>query len=369
MYYKEYGNTGIKVSAIGLGTMRYDEEDIHEGRLEKCAEIPLYALEKGINYWDTAPLYCEDKSEDVLGIALSQINRSDVYITSKVNFGTLGTQNPDKDIFRRRLELSLKRLKTDYIDFYHMWCMLNLNSWERHMEILYPFFEDAKREGLIKNIVFSSHMQGNEIETVVETNKFKGMLIGYNALNYRFRQSGITKAYENGMGVVVMNPLGGGIIPQNPEAFSYLTEGTDLTVAQAALRFVASHKEITVALAGCTTKEHVDDAVKAVENLVEKPADEVAKEFEKKGVALNNLCTGCDYCKGCPKGIEIPKFMDAYNQKLLSGKNERIAERISGHWGIDIAKSKECIACGLCEGKCTQHLPIIERLKETGQLA
>ena len=87
-----------------------------------------------------------------------------------------------------------------------------------------PIFEEAKAEGLIRNIVFSSHMEGNDIEKVVETGKFKGMLIGYNALNYRFRQSGIEAAHAKGMGVVVMNPLGGGMIPQNPEAFSYLTE-------------------------------------------------------------------------------------------------------------------------------------------------
>ena len=293
MYYKQYGNTDMKVSAVGLGTMRYDEEDIKAGHLEKCAEIPLYAFEKGINYWDTAPFYCEDKSEIVTGIALSQIKRSEVYVTSKTNLGTIDAgDHPTKEDFRRRLEISLDRLKTDYIDFYHMWCMLSLESWEKHMDAVYGFFEDAKREGLIRNIVFSSHMQGNDIETVVASGKFKGMLIGYNALNYRFRQSGIKAAYQNGMGVVVMNPLGGGMIPANPDAFAYLAEGTEFTVPQAALRFVASHKEITVTLAGCTTKEHIDDAVKAVENLEEKPASEIAKEYEGRGVALNNLCTG-----------------------------------------------------------------------------
>lgn len=232
------------------------------------------------------------------------------------------------------------------------------------MERIYEFFEDAKREGLIRNIVFSSHMQGNEIETVVNTGKFKGMLIGYNALNYRFRQSGIKAAHEKGMGVVVMNPLGGGMIPQNPESFSYLTEGTDLTVPQAALRFVASHKEITVTLAGCTTKEHVDDAVKAVEGLTEKPAEEIVKEYEDRGVSFNNLCTGCDYCKGCPRDIPISKLMDAYNQKILTGKQEAIADRLDNHWDIPASKAADCIACKKCEKACTQHLPIIERLKE-----
>ena len=122
MYYKQYGNTDMKVSAVGLGTMRYDEEDIKAGRLEKCAEIPLYAFEKGINYWDTAPAYCEDKSEIVTGIALSQLKRSEVYVTSKTNLGTIGAgEHPAKEDFRKRLETSLDRLKTDYIDFYHMY--------------------------------------------------------------------------------------------------------------------------------------------------------------------------------------------------------------------------------------------------------
>lgn len=368
MYYKEYGNTGIKVSAVGLGTMRYDEEDIKAGRLEKCAQIPLYALEKGINYWDTAPFYCDDKSETVTGIALSQVNRSEVYVTSKVNFGTLQTKTPTKEDFRKRLETSLARLQTDYIDFYHMWCMLSLDSWEKHMEALYGFFEEAKREGLIRHIVFSSHMEGNDIEAVVESGQFEGMLIGYNALNYRFRQSGIKKAHQSGMGVVVMNPLGGGLIPQNPESFAYLTEGTDLTVPQAALRFVASHKEITVALAGCTTKAHVDDAVKAVENLQEMSAEGVVKKYESSGMALNNLCTGCAYCKGCPKDIEIPKLMDAYNQKLLTGDQSKIVDRMENHWSINAKQAADCIACGKCERQCTQHLPIIERLGEIASI-
>lgn len=367
MYYKQYGDTDMKVSAVGLGTMRYDDEDVKAGRLSKCAEIPLYAFEKGINYWDTAPLYCDDKSEIITGMALSQVKRDQVYVTSKVNIGTL-KGDVSRDNFRRRLEMSLDRLHTDYIDFYHMWCMLNLESWEKHMEALYAFFEEAKSEGLIRNIAFSSHMQGNDIEKVVATGKFKGMLIGYNALNYRFRQSGIKAAHEKGMGVVVMNPLGGGMIPQNPEAFSYLTKGTDLTVPQAALRFVASHKEITVALAGCTTKAHVDDAVKAVENLEERPAEEIAKMYDEEGISLNNLCTGCGYCKGCPKDIPIPKMMDAYNHYILTGQKEEITERLSNHWSVKKEVAAECIGCKKCEGQCTQHLPIVERLAEIAEL-
>jgi len=370
MYYKEYGNTGMKVSAVGLGGMRYDADDIREKRLEKCAEIPLYAFEKGINYWDTAPFYCGDLSEEITGIALSQVDRSKVIVSSKTNYDTIGTDKPDKDAFRRRLELSLKRLRTDYIDVYHLWCLMDLKSWEGYMDTIYRFFEDAKAEGLIRHICYSTHMQGSEDEVVASSGKFAGMLIGYNALNYRFRQSGILKAWENGMGVVVMNPLGGGTIPQNPHLFSYLTEGTDLTVAQAAMRFVASHREVSVALAGCTTKEHVDDAVKAVEGLQEAPAADIIKTIEGRDIQYHGLCTGCGYCKGCPVNMEIPRFMDSYNQKILTGIDTKIMDRLKIHWEIPnpAEKAAECIACGKCEKECTQHLPIIERLKEIASM-
>jgi predicted aldo/keto reductase-like oxidoreductase len=360
MHYKQYGDTKMKMSAIGMGCMRYNSEDIKAGNLSKCAEVALYAHEKGINYFDTAPFYCSDKSEIITGMALSQLPRDSYYISSKTNLGTVGGKHTASD-FRKRLETTLSRLKVDYLDFYHLWCVLSLDSFEEELEALYSFFEQAKADGLIKNIVFSSHMQGEELETAVERNLFKGMLIGYNALNYRFRQKGIEAAYNKGMGVVVMNPLGGGLIPNNPEVFSYLSEGTDLNVAQAALRFVASHKEITITLNGFTTKQHVDEACKSVENLIEKPAKVLLGEYENKGVSLNNLCTGCAYCKNCPQEIDIPKFMDAYNQKILGND---MKSRILNHWDIPVAKAAQCIKCGNCEAQCTQHLPIIDRLEE-----
>lgn len=361
MYYKNYGNTDMKVSAIGFGAMRYDDDDVKAGNLSKCAEVALYAHSKGINYFDTAPFYCFDKSEEITGMALSQLDRDSYYVSSKTNFNAIGSEI-NADTFRKRLETTLTRLKVDYLDFYHLWCILDPDSYSKQCGALYGFFEQAKSEGLIKNIAFSAHMQGDELETVIAENKFKGMLIGYNALNYRFRQSGITAAHKNGMGVVVMNPLGGGLIPQNPSFFEYLTEGTDLNVAQSALRFTASHKEITITLAGCTTKEHVDDAVRAVEDLKEMPIAEVVREHESKGIAaIDHLCTGCGYCKKCPLDIDIPKFMDSYNQKLLNGD---IMDRLLYHWGISSSEAAKCAACGKCEALCTQHLPIIERLKE-----
>ena len=369
MYYKQYGNTNMRVSAVGFGTMRYSDEDIEAGRYEKCAEVVQYAYEKGINYFDTAPFYCRDKSEIITGMALSCFKRDSYFLSSKTNFGAVGSP-VNRDNFFKRLETSLTRLKTGYLDFYHLWCMLTPADFEKQCGALYSFFEEAKREGMIRNIVCSVHLQGDDIQAVVETGKFKGLLLGYNALNYQFRQSGIEAAYRNGMGVVVMNPLGGGLIPQNPDTFSYLCGDSELTVAQAALRFVASHEEITVTLAGCTTKKHVDDAVKAVENLKERPAREVCETYEKAdGVSLNDLCTSCGYCNHCPVEIPIPKLMDAYNHKILTGDFNMIPFRLADHWDIPISWAEKCVACGKCERLCTQHLPIINRFREIVELS
>ncbi len=366
MYYKEYGNTGMKVSAIGMGCMRYDEEDVAAGRLEKCADVALYAAEQGINYFDTAPFYCNDKSEIITGMALSQLDRDSFFVSSKANLGTTGDVISE-DAFRRRLDTTLTRLKVDYLDVYHLWCMLSLESYERQSEALYGWFEKVRDEGLVRHIAISSHMPGEELEQVIAKDQFRGMLIGYNALNYRFRQRGIETAWAKGMGVVAMNPLGGGVIPTHPELFSYLAENTDLTVPQAALRFVASHKEITVALAGVTKKEHVDDAIIAIQNLQEEPVAELRKRYDNMGgTSLNDLCTGCGYCEGCPVDIPIPKYMDSYNQKLFGG--ESIEARLKNHWGLKLDQAADCIACGECESKCTQHLPIIDRLAEIAAL-
>lgn len=364
MLYKQYGNSKIEVSAIGMGCMRFDDNDILANKFDKYVELILYAHENGINYFDTAPFYCHDKSEIITGMALSQLPRSSYYVTSKTNLETL-KNDCTEDGFRRRLETSLKRLKVDYIDFYHLWCILDLDSFNINCEKLYGFFEQAKSEGLIRHIVMSSHMQGSDLEYAVNTKLFEGIVLGYNALNYRYRKKGIEAAYNMGMGISVMNPLGGGIIVENPDIFKFLMEGTELNVAQGGLRFVASHKEVSVVMTGFTTKKHIDEAVLSVENLVVKPMEEACMEYENKGIALNNLCTGCGYCNHCPQNIEIPKFMDAYNEKILG---HSIVKRLRRHWHLSAKAAVGCIECGRCEKLCTQHLPIMERIREIASL-
>lgn len=162
MYYKQYGDTDMRVSAIGMGTMRYNDDDVMAGRLEKCSEVVLYAHEKGINFFDSAPFYCNDKSEEITGLALSQLPRDSYYISSKVNLGAFeGKFSPDA--FRKRLETSLSRLKVDYLDFYYLWCLKDLGSFQEQYDLMYSSFAKAKEEGLIRNITFSSHIDRKSV--------------------------------------------------------------------------------------------------------------------------------------------------------------------------------------------------------------
>ena len=359
MKYVEYGKTGKKVSVIGFGGMRFRKED-YEENFAKSAQVVRRASELGINYFDTAPFYCDDKSELIMGEAFKDMPNP-FYVSTKSSLRHEDTA----DKVRERIEKSLKRMNVDKINFFHMWCILNL---EQYREIMKPGgpYEGAlkaKEEGLIDHIVFSTHCNGEEIETIVNEGHFEGVTLGYNATNFAFRQRGIKAAYEKGLGVVTMNPLGGGIIPENPEYYSFIKENEEDTLVQAALKFNVSHKEITIALPGMGTIEEVEENVKAGEKFSIMTDEKLEDMSAKLHQSLDALCTGCQYCEGCPKDIDIAKFMDAYNMYILKKKDKAVSGRLKGHWGVDHKTAEECIACGKCEELCTQHLPIIERLE------
>jgi uncharacterized protein len=364
MIYKDYGKTGKKVSAIGFGGMRFRKED-YEKSLEEAAKVAIRANELGVNYFDTAPFYCDDRSEEIMGVAFKNMSNP-FYVSTKSSISNEKTA----DEVRARIEKSLKRLGVEKITFFNMWCILNLEQYKNVMAPGGPYEGalKAKEEGLIEHLTFSTHCNGEEIETIVNEGYFEGVTLGYNATNFAFRQRGIKAAYNKGLGVITMNPLGGGIIPQNPDFYSFLKDDSQDSLVQAALKFNASHKEITVTLPGMGTIAEVEENIKAGENFGIMTEEKLARMSSMLNSTLDALCTGCQYCKGCPKNIDIPKFMDSYNMYVLKGKDEEITNRLKYHWGVDSKRAAECIACGKCEKLCTQHLPIIERLKYIANL-
>lgn len=356
MIYKNYGKTGKSVSVVGFGGMRFEDVDDKDA----CVEMMVRAAEGGINYFDTAPKYFGTKSEEAYGAGLAELRRRGLpyYLSTK-------TFESEESALRREIEGQLERLGVDYIDFYHIWCITNLENWrERKRNGVLEAFGKLKDEGLIRHICVSSHLMGDEIKELLMEGVFEGVLFGYSAYNFSTRQQAFDAIREHDLGCVVMNPLGGGLIPNNPDLFSFVKTQEDETVVEAALRFLIAHDDITVNLVGFGNKEHVDEAIRAVDGY--KPISETELEAIKQGASANfeGICTGCQYCDDCPEGIPIPKLMDAYNQKLLHGDYQSLLNRLKWHWNIPAEEAEKCIECGQCEEACTQHLDITGRLKE-----
>ena len=361
MIYRKYGNAagagtaGQKTAALGFGGMRFESPQ----DTDKSAATVLRAFNKGITYFDTAPGYCEDQSEIIMGSAIREMqkNGSPFTISTKSN-------RADGGELRAQLEESLKRLNVDVIDYYHCWYVLTLEDWEgRKKGGAVDAILKAKEEGLIRHAVFSTHLQGSDIRKVIEEGYFEGVTLGYSLLNSPFRQDGIQAASENGMGVVVMNPLGGGLLTSNPGSFDFLKARQEQSMLEAALHFLLTDERITVPLVGFRNDDDVDTAVAAVESFQPYSGEDLSRINARVEKEFNAMCTSCMYCNVCPEDIPVWAFMETWNHYKLSG-GEGVNDRLKYHWGTSIEVLDRCTSCRKCEKACTQHLPILERFEE-----
>ncbi|MDR0320207.1 MAG: aldo/keto reductase [Treponema sp.] len=356
MIYREYGQTGKKVSLLGFGGMRFKNVDNHD----ECVRMMVSAAEGGVNYFDTAPGYFETRSEIVYGKAFAEMRKRGLPY-----FSATKTFESTESGIRGEIEGQLKRLDISTIDFYHIWCITTLDNWEnRKKNDIIKTFRKLKEEGLINHICISSHLIKNEIKKLLMEGVFEGVLFGYSAYNFQTRQDAFDAIREKKLGAVVMNPLGGGVIPQHPDLFKFIRREGE-TAAVAALRFLWDHSEITNTLVGFDTIEHVNEALQAIENYKPRTPAELEEVKSKAASSFEGICTGCAYCDNCPVGIPIPYYMDTYNQKLLNKAiDDPIGDRLKWHWNLERSGAAKCTECGQCEAACTQHIDIIRRLKE-----
>ncbi|MBN2288855.1 MAG: aldo/keto reductase [Candidatus Glassbacteria bacterium] len=361
MEYRQYGQTGKNISRLGFGGMRF----ARPRDVSAMAEVVLAAHQAGISYFDTAPGYCSDMSEKIIGYALRQVNPGDgdFYLSTK-------TSKPDAEGVRADLQRSLERLGVDCIDFYHCWYILTLDAWERRKTgRAVDALLRAREDGLVRHLAFTTHLPGDEVEKIIGENIFEGVIFGYNAINFPYRQQALKAAARAGIGLVVMNPLGGGTITENPDTFSFIRAYPGQPMVEAALNFLWSHSEITSALVGFSSVEDVKGAVAAWKSYDPTKhrldLDKVKARIEE---SFDSLCTGCRYCRDCPEGIEVYKYLEAYNHVILKG-GEGLGDRLRWHHGIENLDDLErCTGCGACEEACTQHLPILERFDRIREL-
>ena len=359
MWKKPYGRTGHAISVIGFGGMRFAQP----ADLDRNAELVRYAHAQGINYFDTAPYYCDDRSEEIFGRILPRLPRDSFCVSTKCS-------EADGAKLRASLERSLRRLGLETIDFFHIWCLLRPEDLPgRIAGGAVAAALRAKEEGLIRHLVVSTHLAGDDIAAVLASGYFEGVTLGYNVLNFPYRGAALDAAARHGVGVVTMNPLGGGLIPRNAGRLAFIQAPGDRDVVQAALRFNVSQPAVTCALVGFASEAEVDAAVAAVTDFTPYPAEHVERVKASLSAGFDGFCTGCGYCLPCPAELEIPKWMDVYNQKILDGSDAAMRDRLKWHWNLAPDVAAACLQCGDCETACTQHLPIRDRLAAIAALA
>jgi predicted aldo/keto reductase-like oxidoreductase len=373
MQYVEFGRSGIKVSRLGFGCMRlpsYEKDGKNVFDEEKSVALIQKGYELGINYFDTAPGYCDTLSEIFVGKALKKI-RDKVYISTKNPI-----ENDSGDDYEKRFEKSLKQLDTDYIDFYHFWGT-NLEAF--NTKILAkdgPLVRarKLKEQGVIKHISFSFHDKPENLAAIIKGGEgvFDSVLCQYNILD-RSNEPGMDVAHAQGLGVVVMGPVGGGRLGAPSPAIQALLPGKVQSSAEVALRFVLNNPSVNIALSGMGSIQMLEENVKIASNTG--PLSEAEKTqldgMMKENERLAGLyCTGCRYCMPCPQEVNIPEIFTLMNYhrvyKLTDYAKGEYAQIGKTPWR-KYQNASACIECGVCEQKCPQKLPIRQQLKETHQ--
>ncbi|MGQ9732481.1 MAG: aldo/keto reductase [Candidatus Zipacnadales bacterium] len=362
MQYREFGKTGIQLSALGWGLMRLPQDD------EEAIRVIRHGIDLGINYLDTAPGYNNGWSERMLGEAIKGYDRSQLYLSTKNPLHC----NTGKG-WRERLEASLERIGVDYIDFYQVGHSMSWEAFENNFSQPGAGMEEAKRaleEGLIRHICLSCHDSPQNMLKLLQTGFFEGMTLQYNLLD-RTNEPVIDYARENGLGIVVMGPVGGGRLGFPSERIQSMIPGGTASTPEIALRFVLANPGVTTAISGMNTIEMVEENVATAsrqEPLTEEEKSTIAQALEENRKLAELYCTGCNYCMPCPNNVGIPECFRLMNLHRVWGLTE-LAKQGYRRLGPDHREgwlpASACVECGQCEEKCPQNIPIIEQLKET----
>ncbi|MDR2194432.1 MAG: aldo/keto reductase [Treponema sp.] len=371
MHYVEFGKTGATVSRLGMGCMRLPSQE-KDGKTvydeEKGIAVIKRAYELGVNYFDTAPYYCDGQSEIILGKAVKGF-RDTIFLSTKNPI-----ENASGDDFEKRLETSLKKLDTDYIDFYHFWG-ISLETYNNSIRAKDGPLDRAKKlkeQGVVRHISFSFHDKAGNLVEILKQGEgvLESVLCQYNLLD-RSNEAGMERAHALGLGVTVMGPVGGGRLGTPTETIRALLPGKPKSSAEIALRFVFTNPNVNIALSGMGSIAMVEENAAIASNTSPLSAEEKRhlEEQTKENERLSGLyCTGCRYCMPCPQGIDIPEVFTLMNYHRVYGLTDYARANYAQIGAVDWRKYKNaaaCIGCGLCEKACPQKLPIRAQLKET----
>ncbi len=368
MKYRKFGNTGVEISALGFGCMRFPEIDVDGKKKivqEKVNEMLKYAYDNGVNYFDTAPYYCNSNSEEAVGIALKDF-RDKVYVSTKCPVGEV-KETAD---FEKFLNRSLSKLDMDYVDFYHFWG-INKDAFDNTIVKL-GLIDEAlrlKAEGKIRHISFSFHDESKNIKHIIDEGKVhESMLVQYNLID-RSNEEMIAYAKSKGLGVVAMGPVGGGRLSAPSELYTKLTGKKNIATYELAFKFVLSNENIDCALSGMENLDMVKQNIELAslsEHLTEDEREDIKTAMENLKKFSELYCTGCKYCQPCPMDINIPRIFAAYTNYNVYDLKEAGKKNYNDY--ITNAEKpganyEKCVDCGFCEDNCPQKLEVRKLLK------
>jgi len=369
MQYRKYGKDGPEVSALGFGVMRLPARrrgDWNSVNFKRSVEVMRSAMKGGVNFFDSHHLYHGGLSEVAIGKALKGWKGHRIYLQTKAPFYN---EEPQK-YFKALLEEALEKMGVDCID-YLLFHSMRLESFQKRHKKFFKFTDWALKKGLIRHRGFSSHDSPENVKTFIDTGEFSCMLVSYNWLNPA-QADMIAYAADKGMGVSVMNPVGGGSLAVSTPQILRLLPGAK-SAPEAALRFVLATPGVSCAFSGMGTLEQVAENLEIGSRKVPMTPTQREKMLEKmektkqKGEAV---CNSCGYCMPCPHGVNIPRNFLFLNHAKLWGL-ERLSQRrfrgLRRHKRGD-QSALACKKCGLCLPKCPNEIPIIDQLMETAEL-
>ncbi len=416
MTYRTCQNTGEKISLLGYGMMRLPvvggndkgtARENHDATIdqETVNRLVDYAIEHGVNYFDTSPAYCQGLSERSTGIALSRHPRSSYYVATK-----LSNFNPETWSRAASMEMfqtSLRELQVDYIDYLLLHgigvgddalAMFNARFMDNG---ILDWLVEQREKGMIRNLGFSYHGDVKIFDMLLSWHDegryhwdFVQIEMNYldwdyaDEMNSRNTDASYLYAelYKRGIQVVVMEPLLGGRLNNVPDAIveKFKTRRPDSSVANWAFRFAGSPEGVLTVLSGMTYMEHLQDNVNTYSPLEPVTDEEKAflKDIAHDIYSLKTIpCNECNYCMPCPYGINIPAVFSHYNRCIQEGNLPNSSDPDSDYRrarraflvGYDrsvprLRQAAHCIGCRQCVEHCPQRIDIPGEMQRVDRL-